>query len=75
MKDERCPGGCAGGSAARQHSLSSAQLTRLPEPVQAVIASASSGATRCNYCGCVYLGSGRTLGWLDGGVHGAGWVA
>lgn len=72
-----CPTKCSGGDPTRQHPLSENQLDRLSAEARKRIES-SGGAMRCNYCGCVHVdrnGKRSSLGSLDGGVTGAGWVS
>jgi hypothetical protein len=73
-----CPAqDCSSGDARRQKDLTDTQKTSLPTEIQRKIENIV--CKRCNYCGCVYIRNYdfqpqcSILGFLDGGVSGAGW--
>lgn len=80
---EGCPAmDCGGGSSGRQHPVSrgqtSAILDHLSSEAAGALAERLKAASRCSYCGCVYIRSWtpetRTvLGYWDNGVLGPGW--
>lgn len=68
----KCPKNCSGGKSTRQHELSEGQFKKLPDTAKEAITASKDIAYRCNYCGCVYMGT-RSLGTLDSEVLGEGW--
>lgn len=50
-----CPNKCSGKDYNRQHDLTDGIFKRLPSSAQEVIRTSPDQATRCSYCGCVYL--------------------
>lgn len=78
MYMRKCPTKCSGSASSRQHDLTTGQLAKLSLSAKQAIEASSAKASRCSYCGCVYLfepASSKRLGTLDGGVTGPGWVS
>lgn len=66
---------CSGGSAHRQHSVSDAIIDNITGEAQRLLRARKQSATRCSYCGAVYVrdGANTVLGKYDSGVLGQGW--
>ena len=73
-----CPSqDCSGGKADRQNEITDGQLNHIPHDIKEIIQKHGT-ASRCNYCGCVYIKdiSKDTiikLGFLDNSMYGEGW--
>jgi hypothetical protein len=77
MYMRKCPTKCSGSNSIRQHDLTTGQLAKLSLSAQQAIELSSAQASRCSYCGCVYLfelAGSKRLGTLNG-ITGLGWVS